>query len=45
MFKCNKKRVINNLQNIIMVINIMKVDTVELIKIKEEQQVIFYLLK
>lgn len=42
MYKCNKKRVVNNLQNIIMVINIMKEDMADLIKIKEEQQV--YLL-
>lgn len=42
MYKCNKKRVINNLQNILMVINIMKEDMEDLIKIKEEQQVYFY---
>lgn len=42
MYKCNKKRVVNNLQNIIMVINIMKEDMEDLIKIKEEQQVYFY---
>lgn len=42
MYKCNKKRVINNLQNILMVINIMKEDMEELIKIKEEQQVYIF---
>lgn len=42
MYKCNKKRVVNNLQNIIMVINIMKEDMADPIKIKEEQQVYFY---
>lgn len=42
MYKCNRKRVVNNLQNIIMVINIMKEDMADLIKIKEEQQVYFY---
>lgn len=45
MYKCNKKRVVNNLQNIIMVINIMKEDMADLIKIKEEQQVYFIKLK
>lgn len=42
MYKCNKKRVINNLQNILMVINIMKEDMEDLIKIKEEQQVYIF---